>query len=146
MSLIKALVRTFSSIPSSRRLILYTDDSCPPCIAVQMTASHLGLDLEKRHLNLVGWDHMKPDFLRINPLHCVPTLVAGSLTLCDSHAIMSYLADKKGGSDLYPTDLIVRSKIQQFLYFDASILFARLRFLGVSHLNICLSVYHYYQI
>lgn len=114
------------------RPILYTDDSCPPCIAVQMTAKHIGLELEKRHLNLVGWDHMKADFLKVNPQHMVPTLVDGDNVFWDSHAIMMYLATKYGGESLYPEDLDVRTKIQQHLHFDSGVLFARLRFLGVS--------------
>lgn len=105
-------------------------------MAVQMTARHLGVELEQKQLTLVGsLDQLKPDYLKINPQRYVPALVDGSLTLCDSHAIMIYLATKYGGSNgggLYPESLETRAKIQQHLFFDASFLFCRLRFLGVS--------------
>lgn len=123
------------STPAPAKLILYTDDSCPPCIAVQMTAKHVGINFEKRHLNLVGWDHLKLDFLKVNPLHSVPTLVDDGNIFWDSHAIMPYLVTKYGSGEaksLYPDDLVLRTKIQQCLYFDTGMLFSRLRFLGVS--------------
>lgn len=67
---------------------------------------------------------MTDDYLKINPQHTVPTLVDGDFVLWDSHAISIYLVEKYGKNDqLYPKDLILRSKINQRLFFDASVLF-----------------------
>lgn len=70
---------------------------------------------------------MKPDFLKINPTHTLPTLDDNGFILWDSHAINTYLITKYGGNnhDLYPSDLAQRAKIDQFLHFDGSTLFPR---------------------
>lgn len=45
----------------------------------------------------------------------------------DSHAICTYLIDKYGKNDhLYPKDPYVRAKINQRLYFDVGVAFAKL--------------------
>lgn len=70
---------------------------------------------------------MKPDFLKINPTHTLPTLDDNGFILWDSHAINTYLVTKFGGNnhELYPSNLSERSKIDQFLHFDGSTLFPR---------------------
>ena len=59
----------------------YYMDVSPPCRAVKLTAAALGLSLNLKPLDLMAGDHMKPEFVAINPQHCVPTLVDGDLTL-----------------------------------------------------------------
>lgn len=70
---------------------------------------------------------MKPEFLKINPTHTLPTLDDNGFILWDSHAINTYLLTKYGGSnhELYPNDVSQRAKIDQFLHFDGSTLFPR---------------------
>lgn len=70
---------------------------------------------------------MKPDFLKINPTHTLPTLDDNGFILWDSHAINTYLLTKYGGNnhELYPSNIAERSKIDQFLHFDGSTLFPR---------------------
>lgn len=77
---------------------------------------------------------MTPEFLKLNPQHTIPTFVDGETVLWQSHAIMTYLVDKYGKPNhpLYPTDLAIRAKIQQHLYFESGVLFARFRKLVVS--------------
>lgn len=72
-------------------------------------------------------EQMKPEFLKINPTHTLPTLDDGGFILWDSHAIMTYLITKYGNEDhpLYPKDVVKRAKIDQFLNFDGSTLFPR---------------------
>lgn len=51
---------------------------------------------------------------KINPLHTVPTIVDGDYVLSESHAIVTYLADKYGKDDwLYPKDLEKRGIVNQ---------------------------------
>ena len=39
-----------------------------------------------------GGEHRKPDFLAINPAGTLPVLTDGDLTLCDTQAILAYIA------------------------------------------------------
>ena len=56
-----------------------------------------------RREHLIEGEHRKPDFLAVNPNGKVPALLDGDMRLCESNAIMCYLADKTG-SALWPRD------------------------------------------
>uniref|UniRef100_A0A1I8NQE5 Glutathione S-transferase 1-1 n=1 Tax=Stomoxys calcitrans TaxID=35570 RepID=A0A1I8NQE5_STOCA len=97
----------------------------PPCRSVLMTAKAVGVELNKKYLNLMAGEHMKPEFLKINPQHCVPTLVDGDFALWESRPIMIYLVEKYGKKDdsLYPCCPKKRAIINQRLYFDMGTLY-----------------------
>lgn len=61
--------------------------------------------------------------LQINPFQKVPSLSVNGQNICDSHAIALYFCRKSNNQDLYPDDIILRAKIDEWLYFDAGILF-----------------------
>ncbi|XP_058447761.1 glutathione S-transferase 1-like [Malaya genurostris] len=94
--------------------------------AVLMTAAAVGVKLNLKLLNLVAGEHIKPEFVKINPQHCIPTLVDNGLSLCESRAIMGYLVEKYGKNDsLYPKDPKQRAMVNQRLYFDYGTLHQR---------------------
>lgn len=65
---------------------------------------------------------------KLNSEHTVPTLDDKGSVIWDSHAICAYLVDKYAVNDsLYPKDLVLRAKCNQRLFFDAAILFQRMR-------------------
>ncbi|XP_001658009.2 glutathione S-transferase 1 isoform X1 [Aedes aegypti] len=97
-----------------------------PCRAVQMTAAAVGVELNLKLTNLMAGEHMKPEFLKLNPQHCVPTLVDGDFSLWESRAIMIYLVDRYAkGEKLYPKDPQKRAVVNQRLYFDMGTLYQR---------------------
>ncbi|KAG0722493.1 Glutathione S-transferase 1, isoform D [Chionoecetes opilio] len=97
-----------------------------PCRASLLTAKAVGADINLKELNLLAGEQMKPDFVAINPQHCVPTLVDGDFALWESRAISSYLASQYGKDDsLYPNDPKARANVDRLLYFDMGTLYHR---------------------
>ncbi|CAH1636155.1 unnamed protein product [Spodoptera littoralis] len=110
-------------------LTLYKMDASPPVRAVYMVIEVLKLpNVEYVETDLLADDHLKDDFLKINPQHTIPHLTDGNFQLSDSHAIITYLMNKYGkNSDLYPSDPQQRAMIDQKLHFDSGILYPALR-------------------
>ncbi|XP_037947128.1 glutathione S-transferase 1-1-like [Teleopsis dalmanni] len=90
-----------------------------PCRAVEMTAKAIGVTLNKKTVNLLEGEQLKPEYVKINPQHTVPTLVDNGFAIWESRAIMGYLVEKYGKNDsLYPKDPKKRAVVNQRLYFD----------------------------
>ncbi|KAJ8924781.1 hypothetical protein NQ315_000934 [Exocentrus adspersus] len=105
---------------------LFIDKVSPPCRAVLMCAKAIGFNLDVVEISLVERDHLKPEFIKLNPLHTVPVLDDNGFVLYDSHAIMPYLIAKYAkDKSLYPEDIQKRALIDQRLHFDSGLLFAR---------------------
>lgn len=66
-------------------LELYYAPFSSPSRAVMLTAKALKLDLELKEVNFMNGEHMEPDFLAMNPQHCVPTLVDGDFVLWERY-------------------------------------------------------------
>ncbi|XP_022229125.1 glutathione S-transferase 1-like [Drosophila obscura] len=110
------------------RLILYGIDASAPVRSVLLTLNALGLPFEYKVVNLMAKEQLKPEFLKMNPLHTVPTLDDDGFYLYDSHAINAYLVAKYGKEDsLYPKDLQQRAIVDQRLHYDSSVVGRTLR-------------------
>ncbi|KAH8311608.1 hypothetical protein KR044_007218 [Drosophila immigrans] len=98
-----------------------------PCRAVIMTAKAIGIEFDKLvFINTRAGDQLKPDYLKINPQHTIPTLVDNNegLSLWESRAIMVYLVEKYAQNDaLFPKDVKQQALINQRLYFDMGTLY-----------------------
>lgn len=116
---------------------LYYLSLSPPCRAVMMTAYMAGVDVNLKVVNMLAGDHLKPEFLKINPLHQVPVLVDGDFILNESRAISAYLVNQYGQKvrHLYPDDPQTRAAVDELLYFDQSVLFINFRDLYVRKLT-----------
>lgn len=106
--------------------LYYTDESTP-CRAVMMTAKCIGISLNLKYVDVEHNEQMKPEFLKLNPQHTLPTLVDhnnNGLVLWESKAIMIYLVEKYAKTDsLYPKCHKKRAQINQKLYFDMGTLY-----------------------
>ncbi|XP_022920770.1 glutathione S-transferase 1-like [Onthophagus taurus] len=99
-----------------------------PSRAALLTAKTLGIDVDVQIVDLVAKEQLKSDFLKINPQHCVPTLVDGDFILWESRAISAYLVNSYGKDDsLYPKDIKKRAVVDQRLQFDCGTLYPRIR-------------------
>lgn len=96
----------------------------PPCRAVDMCAQAVGVTLNKKIVHLMDGEQMNPEFLKLNPQHCVPTIVDDGFVLWESRPILIYLAEKYDKSgQLYPKVPKTKAIINQRLYFDMGVFF-----------------------
>ncbi|XP_032513789.2 glutathione S-transferase 1-like isoform X1 [Danaus plexippus] len=119
-----------SKVTKLPRLLLYKRNASPPSSAVMILGDMLGLNFDYREPDLIKLEHRSPEFKKINPMATIPVLQDGDVTICESHAIMKYLVNKYGGERcerLYPADLSVRANIDQLMFYDAGVLFVRLK-------------------
>ncbi|XP_054738990.1 glutathione S-transferase 1-like [Anastrepha obliqua] len=114
------------------KIVLYAIGGSAPSRAVLLTLKALNVPFEYKFLNLLTGENRTPAYLAINPHGTVPALSDDGEILTDSHAIITYLVDKYGTDDsLYPKDLIKRAKVNQFLFYEATVVFDR-TFLNIS--------------
>ncbi|KAL1517206.1 hypothetical protein ABEB36_001000 [Hypothenemus hampei] len=91
--------------------------------AVLLTAKALDLEIDLVEVNVYVKDYIDEELQKINPEHTIPTLVDGDFSSWDTHAILSYLAEKYGSDDnLYPTEPEKKNQIDQMLYFESDTL------------------------
>ncbi|KAK2588572.1 hypothetical protein KPH14_006346 [Odynerus spinipes] len=103
---------------------LYHLPSSPPCRAVRLAASVLGVELNLKEVNLMAGEQNKPEFIKMNPQHVIPTIDDNGFYLWESRAIMAYLAEQYGKDDsLYPKDPKKRAVVNQRLFFDQGTLY-----------------------
>jgi glutathione S-transferase len=75
-------------------------------------------------------------YKEINPTSTVPALVDGDVKVFDSSAIAIYLVDKYAKDDsLYPKDLLLRTKVNEKLFYISSYIFPRLYQIAVPIYN-----------
>nr|QYA72012.1 glutathione S-transferase [Anoplophora glabripennis] len=105
-------------------LDLYYAPGSAPCRIVLLAAKAIGVDLNLKLLNLYEGEHLKPEFLKLNPQHTIPTLVDNGFVIWESRAIITYLQNKYGRIDsLYPKEPKKRAVVDQRLFFDMDFYF-----------------------
>uniref|UniRef100_A0A1W7RAF5 Glutathione S-transferase 1 n=1 Tax=Hadrurus spadix TaxID=141984 RepID=A0A1W7RAF5_9SCOR len=106
---------------------LYMMDASAPCRAVLLTAKYLGIDINKKYLDLMKKEQLQPEFVKINPQHCVPTIDDNGFYLWESRAILTYLVNQYApDSELYPKNPKKRALVDRLLYFDIGTLYKAL--------------------
>lgn len=99
---------------------LYVFPPSPNSLRCQAVANELGIELELIPVNVLGGAQMSDDFIALNPNHKIPTLVDGDFVLWESGAIMLYLAQVQPDSNLIPGNLQDRTRMSQWLYWNAA--------------------------
>lgn len=79
-------------------------------------------------VNTFASEQLTPQYIKLNPQHTVPTLDDNGQVLGDSHAIVTYLVQKYGGTkyaSLCPTEPFARALVDHRLHLDNGTLFNR---------------------
>ncbi|MDH5480016.1 MAG: glutathione S-transferase family protein [Nitrosomonas sp.] len=84
---------------------------------VLFTLEELGLEF--KHIKLHPFEDEKnsPEYLNLNPMGQLPTLVDGDLVLTESMAINFYLARKYGDGKLWPDQLEDEAQVYKWTFF-----------------------------
>merc|ERR1711953_1102972 len=102
--------------PCPDKPTLYLDPFVPVCRAVGVTARFLKLDCDVKVMSIMKGDNKSKDFVKVNPLGTLPTMVDGDLTLTESQAIAAYLVNKCGkDTKLYGSNAEEMAKIDELL-------------------------------
>jgi glutathione S-transferase len=97
-------------------MLLYDNPASGNCYKVRLLLAQLGLDYERRELDVVDRSNRKAVLGDLNPGLRVPTLVLDDgRPLGESGAILWYLAD---GTKLVPEDPYERAQVLQWMFFE----------------------------
>ncbi|XP_055816464.1 glutathione S-transferase zeta class-like isoform X2 [Solanum dulcamara] len=93
----------------SKKLQLYSYWTSSCAFRVRIALNLKGLEYEYKAVNLLKGEERDPEYLKLNPLGYVPTLVDGDAIIADSFAIIMYLEEKYPQRALLPQDLQKRA-------------------------------------
>lgn len=90
--------------------------TCSQKVRICLAEKNLAFDDVKLDLGKAK-DHLKPDYLKINPNGVVPTLVDDGAIIVDSSVICEYLDEKYPAIRLTPDDLVQRAAMRAWMRF-----------------------------
>jgi glutathione S-transferase len=99
-------------------LVLYNapHSTCSQKVRLCLAEKKLPFDEIKLDLG-AGKDHLKPDYLKLNPNGVVPTLVDDGRPITDSSVICEYLDERYPDVRLTPDDLVERARMRAWMRF-----------------------------
>jgi glutathione S-transferase len=97
-------------------LILYNaaHSTCSQKVRICLAEKNLAFDDIRLDLGK-GKDHLKPDYLKINPNGVVPTLIDDGAIVVDSSVICEYLDERYPAVRLTPDDLVERARMRAWM-------------------------------
>jgi glutathione S-transferase len=97
-------------------MLLYDNPASGNCYKVRLLLAHLGLEYERRELDVVDRSNRREVLGDLNPGLRVPTLVLDDgRALGESGAILWYLGD---GTQYVPEDGYERAQVLQWMFFE----------------------------
>jgi glutathione S-transferase len=101
---------------SERRMLLYDSAVSGNCYKVRLLLGQLGIEFERREVDVVHRRGRMELLGELNPALRVPTLVlADGRPLAESGAILAYLAE---GTPYLPEERYLRAQVLQWLFFE----------------------------
>lgn len=82
---------------------------------VKLVLAEKQIEWESHLLNLLTFENLEPDYLRLNPKGVVPTLVHDGKVICDSAAIVRYLDEQFPVPKLTPNTLEQQDKMNDWI-------------------------------
>ncbi|XP_057657193.1 glutathione S-transferase D7-like [Diorhabda carinulata] len=111
---------------SNHAIDIYFFTMSPPSRSVLLLMKTLGLRTNIKTINILNGEQFKPEFIKVNPLHTIPTINDDGFVLSESNAILKYLVDQYGKDDkLFPKDNKKGAIVNQMLNFGSSTLLPR---------------------
>lgn len=80
----------------------YADPGSGSCRRVTAVIEHLGIKVDEVFIDLLAGAEQSPEFMATNPNGMVPVLVDGDVVLWEAAAIMIYLCEQTGDTELWP--------------------------------------------
>jgi glutathione S-transferase len=107
-------------------MILHTVPGSPNGRRIEAVISHLGIAVEVRNYDFFAGELRHPNYLALNANAKAPTLQDGDFVLWETTAIMQYLCEKAGDTELFPRSPRIRADITRWqcwegLYFNAAL-------------------------
>ncbi|XP_007451116.1 PREDICTED: glutathione S-transferase theta-1-like [Lipotes vexillifer] len=97
-------------------LELFLDLYSPPCCAIYIFTRKNSIPFEMHPVELAQGEHLKPKFLKVNPLGKVPALMDGDFLVAESMAILLYLSHKcQAEAHWYPPELQAHTRVDEYL-------------------------------
>jgi glutathione S-transferase len=97
-------------------MILYNSAVSGNCYKVRLLFAHLGIEYERREVDVVDRSDRREFLADLNPARRVPTLVLDDgRPLAESGAIVWHLAE---GSRFVPADAYERAQVLQWMFFE----------------------------
>ncbi|BCL73298.1 maleylacetoacetate isomerase [Vibrio nigripulchritudo] len=102
---------------------IYQFGDSPCCMKVRMALFEKGLEWEEVFIESWKFDHFQPDYLKLNPLGIVPTLVDKEKVLTQSNVIVEYLEDAYSAPSLRPEDAYSIATMRKWMFIEQDYLF-----------------------
>jgi len=83
-------------------------------VRIALNLKQVPYQLKQVHLVRDGGEQFSPEYLKLNPIARVPTLVDGDFVLTQSLAIIAYLDDKYPQQKIMPDDFELKAKVNAF--------------------------------
>jgi glutathione S-transferase len=85
-------------------------------VRCRMALEEKGVAWRSRYIDLFAFDHLRPEYLAINPKGVVPTLVHNGQPVRESSVINQYIDAAFEGPKLTPSDPLSAARMHEFVY------------------------------
>ncbi|MBD2731596.1 glutathione S-transferase family protein [Nostoc sp. FACHB-892] len=97
----------------SLELYHFPDSLCSQKVRIALAEKEL--EWKSHIVNLLTFENLQPNYIRINPKGVVPTLVDNGKVICNSAIILNYLDQNFPEISLTPTDPALQEKMNQWI-------------------------------